>query len=212
MPLRDDDLRPMTPEEVAWVRAQRVPGIEPEECKVPGVAQGMCAYSGPDGMDACGDVCIYRPARIDGPVRPSDDEAGRTRQSDELSQPGEGPGPLIDGRAARSITGIEMTDQPWLCQCGTLNGANGICYACGARHGERWASSGGGRNMADRTPGAYDFAAAIFTVRDQYPADVFPPDSDSPDAKAGTWARLVCDQIVAEAHRRADARIDGEEG
>lgn len=64
--------------------------------------------------------------------------------------------------------------------------------------------------MVDRTPGAFDWAMAISTIRDQYPADIFPPYSDSPDAKAGTWARAICDQIVAEAHRRVDARNDGQ--
>lgn len=72
------------------------------------------------------------------------------------------------------------------------------------------------RRVADRrrrleaTPSAYDWVAAISTVRDRYPADIFPAESDSLDARAGTWARTVCDAIVAEAHRRlADRREIG---
>lgn len=60
--LRPEDLRPMTPDEIAEVRAQRI--IEPDDeeaCRVPGAAaKGTCAYAGPDGKDACGVRCIWK--------------------------------------------------------------------------------------------------------------------------------------------------------
>jgi hypothetical protein len=58
----------------------------------------------------------------------------------------------------------------------------------------------------ETTPDARDWVAAVAAVYDLYPMDVFPPNSDSPDAKAGTWARHVCDLIVKEAHRRLNER------
>ncbi len=39
---------------------------------------------------------------------------------------------------------------------------------------------------------------AIKSVRGYYPESIFPPDSDSVDAQSGTFARLVCDNIVRE--------------
>lgn len=58
-------------------------------------------------------------------------------------------------------------------------------------------------------PTATDWSQAVYSVYETYPPDVFPPDSDSPDAKAGTWARKVCLNIVAEAWRLRTDRIDG---
>lgn len=60
------DERPMTPEEVVWVRAQRVTEEDPEPCRVPGVAEGTCAYAAPDGADGCGVRCRYSPLHNDG--------------------------------------------------------------------------------------------------------------------------------------------------
>lgn len=62
---------------------------------------------------------------------------------------------------------------------------------------------------ADLVPTALDWVMAVGSVYDTYPADVFPPDSDSRDARAGTWARMVCENIIREAHRRAEERTDG---
>lgn len=43
--------------------------------------------------------------------------------------------------------------------------------------------------------------AAVDYVRSLYPEDVFPPDSDSIDAKSAKWARMVCDNIKREAEK-----------
>ena len=40
--------------------------------------------------------------------------------------------------------------------------------------------------------------AVVRWVRALYPETAFPPDSDSRDAISGTWARKVCDNIVAQ--------------
>ena len=56
--MSDDD--PMTPEQIAWVRSQRITNPpEDEDCRVPGVDKGTCAYAGFDGKDACGQRCIW---------------------------------------------------------------------------------------------------------------------------------------------------------
>lgn len=63
--MTDADETPMTPEEIAWVRAQRI--TEPpddEPCRVPGAAdKGICAYAGPHGEDACRQRCLWTGAR-----------------------------------------------------------------------------------------------------------------------------------------------------
>lgn len=63
--LRADDLRPMTPDEIAWFNANRQTEPEPEaeECRALPEGSGRCAYAGPDGKDACGLKCIYRGER-----------------------------------------------------------------------------------------------------------------------------------------------------
>lgn len=69
--LRPEDLRPMTPDEVAEMRAQRITEEEPEYCRVPGAADaGRCGYAGPDGADACGPRCRYEVAADDGKGAP----------------------------------------------------------------------------------------------------------------------------------------------
>lgn len=40
---------------------------------------------------------------------------------------------------------------------------------------------------------------AIRRTRATYPEDVFPPDSESVDAKSAAWARMVCDNIRGTA-------------
>lgn len=50
-------------------------------------------------------------------------------------------------------------------------------------------------------PTATDWEQAVNRIYETYPSDIFPPDSDSPDAKAGTWARKVCLNIITEAWR-----------
>lgn len=62
--LLPEDVALMTPEQIEWVRAQRITEPEDaEECKVPSVkGQGRCAYAGPDGKDACGVRCLYKGA------------------------------------------------------------------------------------------------------------------------------------------------------
>lgn len=51
---------------------------------------------------------------------------------------------------------------------------------------------------ADDVPTALDWVMAVNSIYETYPADIFPPDSDSPDARAGTWARKVCENIIRE--------------
>lgn len=46
--------------QIEWVRAQRETEVDDEACKVPGVAEGTCAYAGPDGEDGCGPVCAWK--------------------------------------------------------------------------------------------------------------------------------------------------------
>ena len=58
-------------------------------------------------------------------------------------------------------------------------------------------------------PTAEEWEQAVANIHNQYPADIFPPDSDSPDAKAGTWARRVCVQVITEAWRLNTAHLDG---
>lgn len=48
---------------------------------------------------------------------------------------------------------------------------------------------------------------AVAEVRAHYPEDIFPATSPSLDARSGTFARSLCDQIV----RLADALRDNEE-
>lgn len=62
---------------------------------------------------------------------------------------------------------------------------------------------------AENLPTASDWERAVNRIYETYPSDVFPPDSDSPDAKAGTWARKVCLNVIAEAWRIRSDRIDG---
>jgi hypothetical protein len=52
---------PMTSEQLAWVKTQRVTEVDEDECKAPSArGKGICAYGGPDGEDACGAECIWR--------------------------------------------------------------------------------------------------------------------------------------------------------
>lgn len=63
MTISPDD-QPMTPEEIGWVRNQRITEVpEDEECRALPTGSGTCAYAGPDGKDACGVKCIYRGER-----------------------------------------------------------------------------------------------------------------------------------------------------
>lgn len=57
-------------------------------------------------------------------------------------------------------------------------------------------------------PSAEDWEQAVANIFEHYPPDVFPPDSGSPDAKAGTWARKVCLNIITEAWRLNTARLE----
>lgn len=50
-------------------------------------------------------------------------------------------------------------------------------------------------------PTAEEWEQAVTNIFEHYPAEIFPPDSDSPDAKAGTWARKICLSIITEAWR-----------
>jgi hypothetical protein len=59
-------------------------------------------------------------------------------------------------------------------------------------------------------PSAEDWRRAVDWTEAQYPPAVFPPDSDSLDARSGTFARHVCRNIRKEARRIMDARTDGE--
>lgn len=54
----------MTPEEVRWVRSQRITEVEEEQCRDQRSADsGRCAYASPDGKDACGVECRLRPTK-----------------------------------------------------------------------------------------------------------------------------------------------------
>jgi hypothetical protein len=54
------DSAPMMPEDVEWVRSQRVTEpTEPDECRALPEGSGRCAYAGPDGQDGCGETCRY---------------------------------------------------------------------------------------------------------------------------------------------------------
>jgi hypothetical protein len=61
---------------------------------------------------------------------------------------------------------------------------------------------------ADTVPSAEDWRRAVDWVEAQYPPAVFPPDSDSLDARSGTFARHVCRNIRKEARRIMEARPD----
>jgi hypothetical protein len=61
----------------------------------------------------------------------------------------------------------------------------------------------------DTVPSAEDWRRAVDWVEAQYPPAVFPPDSDSLDARSGTFARHVCRNIRKEARRIMDARSEG---
>jgi hypothetical protein len=42
----------------------------------------------------------------------------------------------------------------------------------------------------------------VWAIRDRYPADVFPPDSKTPDAAGARFARGICDEILNAAARK----------
>lgn len=60
--------------------------------------------------------------------------------------------------------------------------------------------------MSGELPRADDWERAVLWMRQHYPESVFPPDSDSQDAKSGTFARKICDGIVRRAQQYANLR------
>lgn len=53
------------------------------------------------------------------------------------------------------------------------------------------------------------YREAIKIVRAAYPESVFPPDSESMDAKSAAWARMVCDNIEMTAEQYMEGGVDG---
>jgi hypothetical protein len=58
---------------------------------------------------------------------------------------------------------------------------------------------------------AEDWERAVRWQLLNYPPDIFPPNSDSVDARSGTFARKVCNGIIERAKLYAETRHnDGE--
>jgi len=57
-----------------------------------------------------------------------------------------------------------------------------------------------------------EWEAAVRYLHGHYPEDVFPPNSNTPDAKAGTFARRLLGWLLDPVERTRLAALRGEEG